>query len=103
MGWELEPTTGTAPDARPEFDHSMTLGAAAKTSASLIVWCRDPACRHENRADPAVVARVFGPDLMVAECASGSSVRVVAPGMSRCCLWDAGAIATDGWSAVGMW
>ncbi|MFL5269444.1 MAG: hypothetical protein ACJ8AH_23130 [Stellaceae bacterium] len=45
----------------------MTLGAAAKTSESLIVWCRDPCRRHENPADPAVLARIFGPDLTVAE------------------------------------
>jgi hypothetical protein len=63
MGWR----PGTAPDATPEFDRSMTLGAAAKTSETLIVWCRDPACRHQNQADPAVVARTFGADLTMAE------------------------------------
>jgi hypothetical protein len=63
MSWR----PGTTPDAKPEFDHSMTLGAVARTTETLIVWCRDPACRHENKADPAVVARVFGADLTVAE------------------------------------
>jgi hypothetical protein len=63
MSWR----PGTAPKAKPEFDHSMTSGAAAITSESLIVWCRDPCRRHESPADPAVVARIFGPDLTVAE------------------------------------
>ena len=63
MSWR----PSTAPDARPEIDHSMTLGAAARTAERLIIWCRDPDCRHENHADAAVVARVFGPGLRVAE------------------------------------
>jgi hypothetical protein len=67
MGWTPEHTTRTAPEAEPEFDRPMTLGAAAKTSETLIVWSRDPHCRHENRADAAVVARTFGSDLTVAE------------------------------------
>ena len=65
MSWNpvnREHTTGTAPQAQ-----SMTLGAAAKTSASLIVWCRDPTCHHQNQTDPADVAQIFGPDLAVAE------------------------------------
>jgi hypothetical protein len=67
MGSKLEHTTDAAPNARSEFDHSMTLGAAARTTETLIVWCRDPACRHENHADPAVAARTFGAALTVAE------------------------------------
>jgi hypothetical protein len=67
MGWKPWHPTASIPEAKPEFDHSITLGAVAKTSASLIVWCRDPDCRHENHADAAVVARVFGTDLRVAE------------------------------------
>jgi hypothetical protein len=67
MGWRPEHTTDADPEAKPELDHSLSLRAAAKTSASLIVWCRDPDCRHENHADAAVVARLFGADLSVAE------------------------------------
>ena len=67
MGWKPEPTTGTAPEAKPKFDHSMTLGAAARTTETLIVWCRGPDCRHQNKADPADIARIFGADLSVAE------------------------------------
>jgi hypothetical protein len=63
MRWRPSAT----PNPRPEFDHSMTLGAAARTAESLIIWCRDPDCRHENHADAAVVARVFGAHLPVAE------------------------------------
>ena len=44
-----------------------TLGAAAKTSATLIVSCRAPDCDHQSQADPAIVARIFGADLTVAE------------------------------------
>jgi hypothetical protein len=40
MGWRPENTT--APEPKPEFDHSMTLGAAARTTETLIVWCRGP-------------------------------------------------------------
>jgi hypothetical protein len=67
MGWRPEHTTDAAPEAKPEFDHSMPLGAAARTTETLIVWCRGPDCRHENHADPAVVARTFGANLTVAE------------------------------------
>src|SRR4051794_3961245 len=52
MGWRPEHTTGDAPEPKPEFDHSMTLGAAARTTETLIVWCRGPDCRHQNNADP---------------------------------------------------
>jgi hypothetical protein len=67
MGWRPEHITDTDPEAKPEFDHSMTLGAAARTTETLIVWCRGPDCRHQNKADPADLARIFGPDLTVAE------------------------------------
>jgi hypothetical protein len=67
MGWKPEHPTAPTPEARPEFDHSVTLGAAAKTSTNLIVWCRDPDCRHENQTDPAVVAQIFGADRALAE------------------------------------
>jgi hypothetical protein len=67
MGWRPEHTTDADPEAKPEFDHSMTLGAAARTSESLIVWCRAPDCRHLNQTDPADVSLIFGPDLTVAE------------------------------------
>jgi hypothetical protein len=42
MGWRPENGTGADPQAKPGFDHSMTLGVAAKTSETLIVWCRGP-------------------------------------------------------------
>ncbi len=70
MGWrpaKLEHITGTAPQAKPKFDHPITLGAAAKTSASLIVWCRAANCNHQNQTDPADLAQIFGADLPVAE------------------------------------
>jgi hypothetical protein len=67
MGWRPEHTTDAAPDTRSELDHSITLGAAAKTSESLIVWCRGPDCQHQNKADPADIAWIFGADLAVAE------------------------------------
>jgi hypothetical protein len=67
MGWKPEPTTGTTAEAKPEFDHSMTLGAAARTTETLLVWCRAPDCRHQNKADPADIAWIFGADLTVAE------------------------------------
>jgi hypothetical protein len=70
IGWypvKPEHITRTAPHAKSEFDHPITLGAAAKTSASLIVWCRGPDCHHQNQTDPADVAQIFGADLAVAE------------------------------------
>jgi hypothetical protein len=62
-----EHITRAAPQPKSEFDHPITLGAAAKTSASLIVWCREPDCHHQNQTDPAEVAQIFGADLAVAE------------------------------------
>jgi hypothetical protein len=41
----------------------MTLGAAAKTSAQLIVWCK--ACQHQNQTDPADVAERFGAETLL--------------------------------------
>jgi hypothetical protein len=67
MGWRPEHITDADPEAKPEFDHSMTLGAAARTTETLIVWCRGPDCRHQNKADPADIAWIFGADLTVAE------------------------------------
>jgi len=67
MGWRPEHTTGTAPEANPELDHSMMLGAAARTTETLIVCCRGPDCRHQNKADPADLAWISGADLAVAE------------------------------------
>ena len=93
MGWNpvnREHITGTAPQAQ-----SMTLGAAAKTSASLIVWCRDPTCHHQNQTDPADVAQIFCPHLAVAEWRKRLVCSRCGAGTSKCCLWDAAVGGTD--------
>jgi hypothetical protein len=63
MGWR----PGETPEAKPEFDYSMTLGAAARTTETLIVWCRGTDCRDQNKADPTDIACIFGGDLVAAE------------------------------------
>ena len=60
MVWKPENATGAVPEANPELDHSMTLGAAARTTETLIVWCRRHDCRHQNKADPADKVWIFG-------------------------------------------
>jgi hypothetical protein len=46
-------------------DTPITLGAAAKTTARLIVWCK--ACHHETATDPAVAAARYGRELGIIE------------------------------------
>ena len=102
-----EHITRAAPQAKSEFDHPITLGAAAKTSASLIVWCRGPDCHHQNRTDPADLAQIFGPISWWPNGASGWSARGAVAGMSRCCSWDAAVRGTDAppfaAAATGIW
>jgi hypothetical protein len=43
----------------------LTLGAAAKTSAQLIVLCKT--CQHQNTADPADAADAYGAELAIVE------------------------------------
>jgi hypothetical protein len=46
-------------------DNPLTLGAAARASAQLIVWCKT--CLHQNAADAAGAADVYGAELAIVE------------------------------------
>src|SRR5262245_29228003 len=95
MGWRPGHTTDADPEARPEFDRSMTLGAAARTTETLIVWCRVPTADTKTM----LMARSWHgssvPILRWRNGASAWSVPAAAAGMSQCCLWAAAALATD--------
>src|SRR5215469_1129478 len=63
----------------------LTLGAAAKTSAQLIVLCKT--CQHQNTADPADAADAYGAELAIVEWRKRSCACNAAVGMSRWFSW----------------
>jgi hypothetical protein len=75
-------------------DNPLTLGAAARASAQLIVWCKT--CLHQNAADPADAADVYGAELAIVEWRKRLYVRSAAAGISRRFLWVDVANDTDG-------